>query len=72
MDMAFESPALALQQNRGVEGLGILLVQVFEHNASRMDMVFESQALALQQKRGRDRVFFLVQPLIKTQVELPV
>ncbi len=58
MDMVFESPALALQQNRGVEGLGILLVQVFEHNASRMDMVFESRALALQKKRGRDRVFY--------------
>jgi hypothetical protein len=72
MDMVFESAAPALQQNRGVEGLGILLVQVFEHNANRMDMVFESQALALQLKRGRDSIFFLVQPLNKTQVELPV
>ncbi len=63
---------LLCNRKEGVEGPGILLVQVLEHNASRMDMVFESQALALQQKRGRDRVFILVQPLNKTQVELPV
>jgi hypothetical protein len=54
MDMVFESPALALQQNRGVEGLGILLVQVFEHNASRMDMVFESSfGFAKEKRKGQ-------------------